>query len=94
MPAFGVAAVLTPLVLAGAVGASAPSTDMATRNSAVMPLAAVERAPSDESGVSVVAVTKTPTPVRIAASSASSPPPAAVVNSPGTLRIPSMASAA
>ena len=91
MPAVGVAAVLTPLVLAGAVGASAPSTVTATRDSAVMPLAAVERTPGDESGVSVVAVTKTPTPVRIAASAASSPPPAAVVNSPGTLRIPSMA---
>jgi membrane-bound lytic murein transglycosylase B len=93
MPAFGVAAVLTPLVLAGAVGASAPSS-LPTRDSAVMPLAAVELSPSDRSGASVVAVMKTPTPFRIASSNSSAPPPAAVVNSPGTLRIPSMALAA
>jgi membrane-bound lytic murein transglycosylase B len=93
MPAFGVAAVLTPLVLAGAVGASGPST-LPTRNSAVMPLAAVEHAPSEESGVSVVAVTRTPTPLRTVASAASAPPPAAVVNSPGTLRIPAVSLAA
>ena len=94
MPAFGVAAVLTPLVLAGAVGASAPSTNAPTRDAAVMPLAAV--APSaGESGVSVVAVAKAPTPMRIAAAATvSAPPPAVVVNSPGTLRIPSMALAA
>ncbi len=65
---------------------------MPTRDSAVMPLAAV--VPSGDSGASVVAVTKTPTPFRVAASASSSPPPAAVVNSPGTLRIPSMALAA
>ncbi|MGB7360490.1 MAG: lytic murein transglycosylase, partial [Mycobacterium sp.] len=94
MPAFGVAAVLAPLVLAGAVGASAPSANLPTRDSAVMPLAAVELSPDDRSGASVVAVTKTPSPVRIAASNSSAPPPAAVVNSPGALRIPSMALAA
>ncbi|ORA54749.1 lytic transglycosylase [Mycolicibacterium chubuense] len=93
MPAFGVAAVLTPLVLAGAVGASAPSTNAPTRDAAVMPLAAVAPSPG-ESGVSVVAVAKTPTPMRIAAATVSAPPPAVVVNSPGTLRIPSMALAA
>lgn len=94
MPAFGVAAVLTPLVLAGAVGASAPSTNAPTRDPAVMPLAAVESSSSEHSGVSVVAVTKSPTPFHIAASNSSAPPPAAVVNSPGALRIPSMALAA
>ncbi|WP_159231076.1 lytic transglycosylase domain-containing protein [Mycolicibacterium vanbaalenii] len=94
MPAFGVAAVLAPLVLAGAVGASAPSTNLPSRDSAVMPLAAVELSPDDRSGASVVAVTKTPAPLRIAASNSSAPPPAAVVNSPGALRIPSMALAA
>lgn len=94
MPAFGVAAVLAPLVLAGAVGASAPSANLPNRDSAVMPLAAVELSPEDRSGASVVAVTKTPSPVRIAASNSSAPPPAAVVNSPGALRIPSMALAA
>ncbi|KRE29281.1 lytic transglycosylase [Mycobacterium sp. Soil538] len=93
MPAFGVAAVLTPLVLAGAVGASAPSTNAPTRDAAVMPLAAVAPA-AGESGVSVVSVAKAPTPMRIAAATVSAPPPAVVVNSPGTLRIPSMALAA
>ncbi|MGB0876419.1 MAG: lytic transglycosylase domain-containing protein [Mycobacterium sp.] len=94
MPVFGVAAVLTPLVLAGAVGAAAPSTHAPTRDSAVMPLAAVEPSPGDGSGASVVAINKAPTPLRMVGGSASSPPPAAVVNSPGTLRIPSMALAA
>ncbi|GJF15687.1 lytic transglycosylase [Mycolicibacterium cyprinidarum] len=94
MPAFGVAAVLTPLVLAGAVGAAAPSTQAPIRDSAVLPMAAVEHSPDEGSGASVVAIAKTPTPFRTVAGSASSPPPAAVVNSPGTLRIPSMALAA
>lgn len=93
MPAFGVAAVLTPLVLAGAVGASAPSAHSPTRDTAVMPLAAVASS-SNSSGMSVVAVTKTPTPLRIAAATVSAPPPALVVSAPGTLRIPSMALAA
>ncbi|MGB0970393.1 MAG: lytic transglycosylase domain-containing protein [Mycobacterium sp.] len=64
MPAVGVAAVLTPLVLAGAVGASAPSINPPSR------------------------------PFHTVAGSSSSPPPAAVVNSPGALRIPAMALAA
>ncbi|MGE0217663.1 lytic transglycosylase domain-containing protein [Mycolicibacterium sp.] len=93
MPAFGVAAVLGPLMLAGAVGASSPSAH--TLDPAVLPLAAVEPGPGNRSGAAVVAVTKTPTPLRTVANSAvSSPPPAAVVNAPGTLRIPSMALAA
>ncbi|MBX7451127.1 lytic murein transglycosylase [Mycolicibacterium sp. 3033] len=91
MPAFGVAAVLTPLVLAGAVGASSPSVHSPTRDTPVMPLAAVA---SSSSGASVVAVAKTPTPMKIAAATVSAPPPAVVVNAPGTLRIPSMALAA
>ena len=94
MPAFGVAAVLTPLVLAGAVGASAPLPQSPTRDSAVVPMAAVEPSPVENSGASVVAVNKAPTPFRMVAGSTSSPPPAAVVNSPGALRIPSMALAA
>lgn len=94
MPVVGVAAVITPLVLAGAVGGAAPSTHGAARNSDVQPLAAVEVAPGDRSGAAVVAVTKNPAPLRVAGSTASAPPPSAVVNSPGTLRIPSMALAA
>jgi membrane-bound lytic murein transglycosylase B len=89
-PAFGVA-VITPIILAGAVGASAPSPGAPIRNSPVAPLAAVEPSPDGRSGASVVAVTKTPTPFNIAATTVSAPPPAAVVNSPGTLRIPAMA---
>ena len=88
-PAFGVA-IITPLILAGAVGASAPSTVAPIRDSAVTPLAAVEPSPGNRSGASVVAVTKTPTPFHIAAATISAPPPSAVVNSPGTLRIPAI----
>jgi Transglycosylase SLT domain len=88
--AFGVA-VITPIILAGAVGASAPSPHAPIRNSAVTPLAAVEPSSAGRSGASVVAVTKTPTAFHIAYTTASGPPPAVVVNSPGTLRIPAMA---
>jgi membrane-bound lytic murein transglycosylase B len=89
-PAFGIV-VITPIILVGAVGASAPSPSTPVRDSAVMPLAAVEPSPGDRSGPSVVAVTKTPTAFHIAAANGSAPPPAVVVNSPGTLRIPAMA---
>jgi membrane-bound lytic murein transglycosylase B len=89
-PAFGVA-IITPIILAGAVGASAPSAVAPIRDSAVTPLAAVEPSPGNRSGASVVAVTKTPTPFHIAAANVSAPPPAIVVNSPGTLRIPAIA---
>lgn len=86
--AFGVA-VITPLILAGAVGASAPPPPGAT-NAAVTPLAAVEPQ-VDRSGPAVVAAAKAPTMFRITASTASAPPPAVVVNSPGALGIPGMA---
>ena len=89
-PAFGIAAI-TPLVFAGAVGASPPSS-APVRDAAVTPLAAVAPSPSDPSGPSVVAVTKTPTAFHIASTAnISGPPPAVVVNSPGTLRIPMIA---
>ena len=48
-PAFGVA-IITPLILAGAVGASAPSTVAPIRDSAVTPLAAVESSPGKSLG--------------------------------------------
>ncbi len=92
-PAFGVV-ILSPIIFACAVGASPPS-GAPLRDSAVTPLAAVEPSSGDRSGVSVVAVTKTPSAFHIAATTAiSGPPPSAVVNSPGTLRIPAMALAA
>ncbi|MFC3774515.1 lytic transglycosylase domain-containing protein [Mycolicibacterium holsaticum] len=84
-------AIITPVVLAGSVGASAQSTRTQVRDAAVTPLAAVEPSPQNHTGPSVVAVTKAPTPFHIASTSASSPPPAAVVNSPGALGIPAMA---
>ena len=90
-PAFGVAAI-TPLVFAGAVGASAPSPWAPVRDAAVTPLAAVAPSPGDRSGASVVAVTKAPTAFHIASTgNISGPPPAVVVSSPGALRIPMMA---
>jgi membrane-bound lytic murein transglycosylase B len=90
-PAFGIA-IITPIILAGAVGASAPSGTAPLRDNAVTPLAAVQSSSGTRSGASVVAVTKTPTPFHIAATAnVSAPPPAVVVNSPGTLRIPAMA---
>ncbi len=83
-------AVIAPLILVGAVGASS-QPDTPVLGTAVTPLAAVESSPGNRAGASVVAVTKTPTAFHIAASTSSSPSPAAVVNSPGTLRIPAMA---
>jgi membrane-bound lytic murein transglycosylase B len=86
-PAFGVV-ILAPLILAGAVGASAPTP---IRDSAVTPLAAVSSSATNHDGASVVAVKKSPTAFHIAATTISAPPPSAVVNSPGALRIPAVA---
>ncbi len=89
-PAFGIVAI-TPIVFAGAVGAS-PTSAAPVRDAAVTPLAAVAPSPIDPSGPSVVAVTKTPTAFHIASTTnISGPPPAVVVSSPGTLRIPMIA---
>jgi len=89
-PAFGVA-IITPLILAGAVGASAPTPLAEVRDSAVTPLASVQSSSGNRNGASVVAVTKTPTAFHIAATTSSAPPPSVVVNSPGALRIPAIA---
>lgn len=83
-------AVIAPAILVGAVG-GAPQPNTTFSDAAVTPMAAVEQSPGNRSGASVVAVTKTPTPFHIAATSGASPPPAVVVNSPGALRIPAMA---
>lgn len=88
--ALGVAA-LTPVLLASAVGASSPTPPSHVANTAVTPLAAVERTP-DRTGPSVIAAAKAPTQFHIAAAATiSAPPPAFVVNSPGALGIPGIA---
>lgn len=84
-PAFGIA-VITPVVLAGAV-AAAPGTIGA-------PAGTPEAAPSapapQSSGFAVVAAAKPPADFRFAGTTFSAPP-AAVVNAPGGMRIPAMA---
>nr|WP_244959520.1 lytic murein transglycosylase [Mycolicibacter minnesotensis] len=95
-PAFGLT-FITPLVFAGAVGATprSPSTTLPLRSAAVTPLAASVNTSSTgrSSGPSVVAVPRPQTNLRVAAG-APSAPPAAVVYAPGTLGIPSTALAA
>ncbi len=66
-PAFGLA-MLTPIVLAGAVGAAPTHLSAPVYDADVTPLAAVSTPRGDSSGVTVVALTKQPTPFRVAAS--------------------------
>lgn len=89
-PAFGLA-VITPLVFAGAVGGSGPLQFPHESDTAVTPLAAVSPEPVDRSGPTVVALQKKPAPFHFVESTVAAPPPAAVVNTPGTLGIPAMA---
>jgi membrane-bound lytic murein transglycosylase B len=87
-------AVITPLVFAGAVGATPrpPAGAPPLRDAEVTPLAAVAPAPDRSSGPAVVAVARPPSSVRVAAATTSAPPPATLVYQPGgTLRIPAMA---
>lgn len=95
-PAFGLT-FITPLVFAGAVGATprSPSTSLPLRNAAVTPLAAAINTGSSgrSSGPAVVAVPR-PQPNLHVAAGAPSVPPAAVVYAPGTLGIPKTALAA
>jgi len=90
----GVAAVLTPVVLAGAVAATPAvlpaTTSPATSSPDITPLAAAVPTP-DTSGVAVVPMAKPPADFRFAASTLSPPPPAAVISSPGGMRIPAVA---
>ncbi len=89
-PAFGVA-VIAPLVLVLAVGASAPSPRHAVADDGITPLAAVARTGDDAGVVVVVAASRPPTPFRFAMATLSAPPPPIVVSSPGNLRIPAIA---
>jgi membrane-bound lytic murein transglycosylase B len=89
-------AIITPLVFAGAVGATprSPAGIPSLRNAEVTPLAAVAPAPAPDhaSGPAVVAARRPPTTVHVAATAAAAPPPATMVHAPGTpLRIPAMA---
>jgi membrane-bound lytic murein transglycosylase B len=89
-------AVIAPLILAVAVGASGPTasglaTAAPVRDADVTPLAAVAPVPPEMNGPTVVAVRRTPTNFHIATATQAAPPPAVVVTSPGALRIPSMA---
>ena len=89
-PAFGVA-VLAPLILLLAVGASAPSPRHAVAaDDGITPLASVART-GDDAGVVVVTAPRLPTPFRFAMATLSAPPPTIVVSSPGSLRIPAIA---
>ena len=93
-PAFGIA-VLTPLMLAGAVAASPGYAGVPLNSSDVAPLAAVTSPAPESHGITVVAMAKPPADFRFAATTGySPPPPAAVVNAVGGMRIPGMALAA
>ena len=92
-PAFGIV-VLTPVVLAGAVGAAPEFPHPPVVGAEVTPLAAVSPQ-TDTSGATVVALSKQPTNFHFAAATTPSvPPPAIVVSSPGSMRIPSVPLAA
>ena len=84
------AALIAPLVLVLAVGASAPPHINARNDTGITPLAAVAQA-GEQSGTQIVAAKRPLRLFRIAAANASAPPPSVVVNSPGSLRIPAMA---
>ena len=85
-PVFGIA-LITPVVLAGAVAASPGNVGAAAQAAGSAPVAPAPQS----SGFAVVAAAKPPANFRFAATSSSLPPPAAVVNSPGGMRIPGMA---
>jgi len=86
--------VLAPLVLGAAVAASPDSAagGPAAQRTGVVPLAAVAPGTRDQSGPSVVSVARAPASFHVAeASIIAPPPPLAVVNSVGSLRIPAIA---
>ena len=87
-PVFGIA-VLTPIVLAGAVAAAPGVAEVPLVAGDPVPLAAADQEQSD--GVAVVAMAKPPSDFRFAANTLGLPPPAAVISSAGGMRIPAMA---
>jgi membrane-bound lytic murein transglycosylase B len=88
-PWFG-AAVITPLVLLLAVGAAPPQHKNSMSDNGITPLAAVANT-GDSSSTTIVAATRPLPFFHIAAANVSAPPPAVVVYSPGSLRIPMIA---
>ena len=89
MPGAGVA-VIVPLVLVVAAGASAPSPEHVVADDGITPVAAVARA-GEDSGVVVVAADRAPRPLRVAVATVSAPPPPVVVRSVGGVGIPAIA---
>ena len=94
-PVFGIA-VLTPVVLAGAVAATPSRVVVPAKPTAETSTPAIVAAapPVDTKGMTVVPMAKAPADFRFAANSLSPPPPAAVISSSGGMRIPAMALAA
>ncbi|ORV25335.1 lytic transglycosylase [Mycolicibacterium confluentis] len=92
-PVIGVG-IITPLVLAAAVGASGPTlapNDDNVYDTDVTPMVAVAPTPRDTSGPTVIAVARPPTPFHVAKANVSAPPPSVVVSAPGAMRIPAIA---
>jgi membrane-bound lytic murein transglycosylase B len=92
-PAFGVA-MIACLIYSSVDGAGAPPfplTKSTLREAAITPVAAVARASTDPTGPLVVAALHPKIGFHIAGGSASAPPPTLLVNTPGTLGIPTMA---
>ena len=87
-PVFGIA-VLTPIVLAGAVAAAPGGVGVPVKADDTAPIAAADQMQTD--GVTVVAMAKPQADFRFAATTLGPPPPAAVVSSAGGMRIPAMA---
>ncbi|HEV7582599.1 MAG TPA: lytic murein transglycosylase [Mycobacterium sp.] len=92
--AFSVA-VISPLVFAGAVGATPEplhkKSPIPSVHAVITPVAAVSPTVPDLSGPVVIAIDRAPTAFHVAAGAASAPPPPMVVNAPGALGIPTMA---
>lgn len=87
-PAFGLVAI-APLVFLGATGGASSMPWNSVSDMGITPLASV--AGADGPAPMVVAAKRGPATFRVAAASVSAPPPAFVVNSVGSLRIPAMA---
>lgn len=84
---------ITPLVLAGAVGGAAPSfpRSIPPVSAAVTPVAAVSPSVPDLSGPVVVAIERGPNAFHVGGPALSAPPLPMIVNAPGALGIPRMA---